>query len=151
MKGSSSPIVVLMAGPRPAIELPKPWSDLRASARVSGGKLESTSSSSGAFGVAFLIGIVSPSWNVFSARPGISSTYLRPSAERGRTDRVESTASGSIALSSLRSRTAITRSSPFTVTRALLISLTMPTRKPPARTSLPFTSLAPFGTWASSW
>ncbi len=45
----------------------------------------------------------------------------------------------------------MTRSVPFSWIRALLMSLTMPTRKPPARTSLPFTSLAPFGTWASSW
>ena len=45
----------------------------------------------------------------------------------------------------------MTRSSPFTVTRSLLMSFTIPTRKPPARTSLPFTSLAPFGTCASSW
>jgi hypothetical protein len=142
---------VLIAGPRPAIELPNPSSDLRASVRVSGGKVDSTSSSSGALVVAFLIGIVSPSWNVLRARPGISSTYFRPSAERGRTDRVESTASGSIDLSSLRSSTAIARSSPFTRTRSLLMSFTIPTRKPPARTSLPCTSLAPFGTWASSW
>ena len=151
MNGSSSRMVVLIAGPRPAIELPKPWSDVRASARVSGGNDESTSSSSGAFGDAFLIGIVSPSWKVLLARPGISSTYFRPSAERGRTNSVVSTASGSMLLSSFRSRTAMTRSVPFSWIRALLMSLTMPTRKPPARTSLPLTSLAPFGTWASSW
>ena len=105
---------MLIAGPRPAIEFPKPSSELRASLRVSGSKVESTSSSSGAFWLAFRSGIVSPSWKVRFARPGISSTYLSPSAERGRTDSVESTDSGSMFLSSLRSRTAIARSSPST-------------------------------------
>ena len=56
---------------------------------------------------------MSPSWKVFFERPGISSTYLRPSAERGRTDSVESTDSGSIFLSRLRSSTAMARSLPF--------------------------------------
>ena len=77
--------------------------------------------------------------------------YLRPSAERGRTDTFVSTESGSTFLSRLRSTTAIARSSPSTVRRSLVISLTIPTRKPPARTSLPFTSLAPFGISAFSW
>ena len=63
---------------------------------------------------------------------------------------VVSTESGSIFLSSLRSSTAIARSVPCTVRRALVMSLTMPTRKPPARTSLPFTSFAPFGISAFS-
>ena len=94
---------------------------------------------------------MSPSLKVRLARPGISSTYFSPSAERGRTDSVESTDSGSIVLSSFRSSSAIARSSPSTVRRALVISSTIPTRKPPARTSLPFTSLAPFGTSAVSW
>ena len=140
-------MVVLIAGPRPANELPKPWSDVRASARVSRREAREHVLELGRVRgrvrdgdrVAVLEGAC-------RARPGISSTYLRPSAERGRSPPVVSTASGSIDLSSLRSSTAMARSLPFTTTRSPLMSLTMPTRKPPARTSLPFTSLAPFGT-----
>ena len=76
---------------------------------------------------------------------------MRPSAERGRTDMVESTDSGWIFLSRLRSSTAMARSLPSTVFRSLVMFLTIPTRKPPARTSLPFTSFAPFGISAFSW
>ena len=43
------------------------------------------------------------------------------------------------------------RSLPSTVFRALVMFLTIPTRKPPARTSLPFTSFEPFGISAFSW
>jgi hypothetical protein len=53
---------MLMAGPRPAMESPKPSSDLRASSRVRGANVDSTSSSSGAFSLARESGIVSPSW-----------------------------------------------------------------------------------------
>ena len=145
-------MVVLIAGPRPAIEFPKPWSDVRASARVSGGKLESTSSSSGAFGVAFLIGIVSPSWKVLAGAAGDQLHVLqaecgaRPHRQRRihrqRLDRLVEleVEHGDGALLAVHD-----------CTRSLLMSLTMPTRKPPARTSLPFTSFAPFGTWALSW
>ena len=56
---------------------------------------------------------MSPSWKVCFERPGISSTYFRPSAERGRTESVVSTDSGSMFLSSFRSSTAIARSLPF--------------------------------------
>ena len=62
MNGSSSRIVMLIAGPRPAIESPKPSSDLRASSRVRGANVERTSSSSGAFWLARDSGIVSPFW-----------------------------------------------------------------------------------------
>ena len=53
--------------------------------RVAGWNVESTSSSSGAGGVALRSGMVSPASKVCSERPGSSSTYLSPSAERGRT------------------------------------------------------------------
>ena len=74
--------------------------------------------------------------------------YLSPSAERGRTRNCVSRASGSIFLSRLSSATATLRRSPFTVVTFGLTSLTTPTRKPPTRTSLPFTSLPPDGSSA---
>jgi len=57
----------------------------------------------------------------------------------------------SIAQLDLELDKAIERTSPFTRLRTLVISWTIPTRKPPARTSLPGTSLAPFGSSALSW
>ena len=88
--------------------------------------------------------IVPPAVIVLSALPGVSSTYFSPSAERGRIASPESTDSGSTVLSSLSSSTAIERSP----SRRAVILSTTPTRKPPVRTSLPFTSLAPEGSSA---
>ena len=88
---------------------------------------------------------MSPAESLRSPAPGVSSTNLIPSGERGRTLAVVSAASGSTFLSSFR----------FTIATALPESLTpgptrstKPTRKPPTRTSLPFTSLAPVGSSA---
>jgi hypothetical protein len=74
--------------------------------------------------------------------------YLSPSAERGRTRSFVSRASGSIFLSRLSSATATARRSPFTMRTSGAMSFTTPTRKPPTRTSLPFTSFAPDGSSA---
>ena len=95
-----------------------------------------------------LTGTVSPDCQVALLVPGLSSMYLRPSAERGRTRNCVSLASGSTFLSSFSTATATLRRSPFTVVTSGLMSLTTPTRKPPTRTSLPFTSLPPDGSSA---
>ena len=143
--GRSSRIVSLIWLPRPANESPKPISVFWASERVRGANVDSTSSSSGAAATALRSGTVAPVSNVRRERPGISSTYLRPSAERGRTPTRVSTESGSMSLSSFSSSRATDRSRPSTVRRTAVMSSTTPTRKPPARTSLPGTSLAPLG------
>ena len=80
-------------------------------------------------------------------RPIVISTYLSPSAERGRTISVESAGSGRSPGSSSSSSTALTE--PFSCVR-VEIPLTTPARAPPMRTSLPRTSPAAFGTSASS-
>ena len=51
-------------------------------------------------GLAWRIGIVAPLRKPALPLPGLSSTYFRPSAERGRTSSAESAGSGSISLSS---------------------------------------------------
>ena len=76
------------------------------------------------------------------------STYLRPSAERGRTISVESFGSGPASLSSVSVSTAITRPSSSVLG---LISVTAPTREPPILTSLPTTSCAALGISALTW
>ena len=75
----------------------------------------------------------------------MTSMYLRPSAERGRIMIVESTGSGLIRVSSLRSSLAITE--PLSCCTGVILSTT-PTRRPPMRTSLPFTRLVARGTSA---
>ena len=79
------------------------------------------------------------------ALPGVSSTYFRPSADFGRTMNVVSTGSGWMSRSSFRSRRAL--GLPLALGTGLIL-LTVPTRAPPIRTSLPFTRLAAFGTLA---
>ena len=142
--GFSASIDEFSAVPRPAKASPKPSVAPWIAGRVSRSKVEKTSSySSGSDARA--TGTVSPSFQVASASPGISSTYLRPSAERGRTLTRVSRASGSICLSRLRWATAMLRRSPSTVATPGSMSSTTPTRKPPTRTSLPGTSFAPEG------
>jgi len=68
---------------------------------------------------------------------------LSPSADRGRTITVESTGSGLIVVSSLRSSRATTEPSLRTTG---VIASSVPTRVPPIRTSLPTTRFAAFGT-----
>ena len=75
--------------------------------------------------------------------PLVISTYLRPSAERGRMSTVESTGSGLTVVSSLSVSSAVTEPS-LAVTGVM--SVTAPTRVPPMRTSLPLTRLAALGT-----
>ena len=58
------------------------------------------SSSSTTAGRAWRTGIVEPAASPAPLWPGVSSTYFRPSEERGRTSSVESAGSGSISLSS---------------------------------------------------
>ena len=132
----SSPSATLIDWPRPASASPKPVSAARESSRRSWSKVfRKSSNSTGS--PAFASGIVSPGANVDSAAPGVSSTYFRPSAERGRTSTWVSVASGSTTLSRLMSMTATERVSPSSDTVRGVISSTVPTRKPPTRTSLP--------------
>ena len=81
----------------------------------------------------------------FSSRfelPGVSWRYLRPRTERGRTNAVVSTDSGSTCFSSLISSSAVT--SPVSLGTGS-ISAMVPTRAPPMFTSFPFTRLAASG------
>ncbi len=71
---------------------------------------------------------------------------LIPSGERGRTRAVVSRASGSTCLSSFISTIAIALPESLVPGRS---RCTKPTRKPPTRTSLPFTSFEPVGSSAS--
>ena len=89
-------------------------------------------------------GIVAPGWSVRSERPGVSSMYLSPSAERGRIDSSVSAGSSPTLLSSFMWITATARPSLSSLT-AGSIRFTTPTRKPPIRTSLPTTRLEPPG------
>ena len=75
------------------------------------------------------------------------STYLSPSAERGRTISVESLGSGLTLVWSFIVSSAVTEPSLW---RLGSIVLTTPTREPPIRTSLPLTRLAALGTSALS-
>jgi hypothetical protein len=104
-----------------------------------------TSSISTGSGRAFACGIVSPAASVCLERPGVTWTYLRPRAERGRMMIVESLLSGSTVRSSFRPM--IAESFPSSVRSGLML-LTTPTRSPPTRTSLPITRPAEFGTRA---
>ncbi len=140
-------IELFRARPRPAKASPKPASASCELRRVLSSSVENTSSSSSP-SVAFLSGIVAPAAKVCLLFPGVSSTYFRPSAERGRIFTVVFRASGSTVLSSFMAITATARVlSPLRTTFGVMSSTT-PTRKPPTRTSLPATSLLPVGTSA---
>ena len=145
--GLSASIERLIDCPRPAKASPNPAVAFWMCGRVAGSKVENRSSNSSG-SEAFFTGIVSPDVKVRLLVPGWSSTYLSPSAERGRTRSFVSTPSGSTFLSRARSASAMARRWPFTVLTVGVISFTTPTRKPPTRTSLPFTSLAPEGSSA---
>ena len=75
--------------------------------------------------------------------PRVSSTYLTPSAERGRIRIVESLGTSPCALSSssVTSAPVVPSSS-----RTGRMSLTTPMREPPLRTSLPLIRFAPLAT-----
>ncbi len=92
--------------------------------------------------------MVAPSAKTFFERPVSSSTYLSPRAERGRMTTFESTGTAPAFLSSLSVRRAPTL---WLGSITGCMSVTTPTRKPPERTSLPFTRLAPLETSTSSW
>ncbi len=92
-------------------------------------------------------GIVASSGKPRAERPEVISTYLSPSAERGRISSVESSGSGSTSGSSSSWSCAVADPSAF---ESALMSLTTPTRVPPMRTSLPRTRPAEFGTSAVS-
>ena len=102
-----------------------------------------TSSISTGFGLACVIGTVLPSGQPRFEVPLVSSTYFRPSADRGRTMTVESIGSGLTVVSSFSPSCAVTV--PLRL-RTGSIESTTPTRVPPRRTSLPFTRLAALGT-----
>ena len=148
--GLSAWIALLIARPRPAKALPKPSVAFWMFGRVLRSKVENRSSNSSGSDD-WVTGTVSPDRQVALSVPGSTSMYLRPRAERGRTRNFVSRASGSIFLSSASSATATLRRSPFTVVTSGLMSFTTPTRKPPTRTSLPFTSFPPEGSSAFRW
>ena len=145
--GRKAPIAVLIDSPRPANAVPKPSRFTCEAERVSSSNMFRNSSSSTGVS-ARAIGIVSPSWKLACDRPRVISTYLRPSADRGRTISVESSGSGPASLSSVRSTTAITR--PLSSWRGL-IAVTAPMRVPPTLTSLPTVSWAALGSSALTW
>ena len=95
-------------------------------------------------------GTVAPAASSRLEVPGVTSMYFTPRAERGRTRSRVSLLSGSTLLSSCISTTAIPRRRPPWVLTAPSMRDTAPTRKPPMRTSLPLTSLAPVGSSALS-
>ena len=86
--------------PRPASPLPKPTRPLRMPSRVLRSKVLSTSSSSTGRGVAWVSDMVSPALNPTLDVPGVSCTYLRPSADLDLTRIVLSMGSGWTLLSS---------------------------------------------------
>ena len=92
--------------------------------------------------------MVAPSSNPRLLCPRVICTYLRPSAERGRTMTRRVDRQRLDVVSSLRSSRAATE--PFLRTTGVIAS-TVPTRVPPIRTSLPTTRFAAFGTSALSW
>ena len=105
--------------------------------------------------MAFVNGMVAPSANplrwsplpLTGRLPLVISTYLRPSAERGRMSTVEFFGSGLIEVWSLSLSCAVTV--PSLCACGVIVSTT-PTRAPPMRTSLPRTRLAALGTSAVS-
>jgi hypothetical protein len=143
-KGLKAAIASLSDWPRPANASPKPAVAVRAFSRVGVSKVEKMSSSS-RLSVDCLRASVEPASISLLLLPGTISTNLRPRAERGRTLTVLSVASGEAVLSIFSESTAIDCCSPRTSTTCGWMSSTTPTRKPPMRTSLPATSLAPVG------
>ncbi len=140
-----APNASFSCGPRPASALPKPawlrWIALR----VGSLNMSKNWSMSTGSGRAEETGIVSPGAKPCEELPGVICRYLRPSADFGRMIIVESTGSGSTFLSRLSESSAATRPLPsWTGTT----DLTMPTRTPPIRTSLPLTRASALGTWA---
>jgi hypothetical protein len=145
--GLSSSMARLRSAPRPAKPLPNSVRLLCDAARVLSSKVLRNSSISTGCGVALRSGTVAPSSKPVLEVPFVISTYLSPSAERGRMSTVESTGSGLTVVSSLSVSTALTEPS-LAVTGVM--SVTAPTRVPPMRTSLPLTRLAALGTWVFS-
>ena len=143
----NSEITAFRSSPRPARPFPKPTRLPRIPSRVRWSKVFSTSSISTGRGVARVSGIVSPGRYPTDDVPGVSCTYLRPSAERERMRMVLSMGSGWTLLSSFIVRIAI---APPPRCRTGLTESTAPTRWPPIRTSLPGTRFAALGTWALS-
>ena len=145
--GRSAPIAWLMLCPRPANASPNSCRLVCDASRVSSSNMFTNSSNSTGAGVAEASGIVSPSSKPSSEVPRVSSTYFRPSAERGRISTVVSFGSGETARSSLSPSTATLVPSFW---RSTVIESTEPTRAPPIRTSLPRTRLAALGVCAFS-
>ena len=79
--------------------------------------------------------------------PSLSSRYLSPSGDRGRTVTCESSCSGSSVLSSFRVSLAY---GPFAPIWPRIVSIE-PTRLPPTRTSLPSTRPTASGTETVTW
>ena len=98
--GTNASSAELTSCPRPAKPPPNPSSAFRWPTRVFASNMPNRSSSSTTAGRAWRTGITEPAARPARPSPGVSSTYLRPSDERGRTSSVESAGSGSIDLSS---------------------------------------------------
>ena len=86
---------------------------------------------------------MSPLRKLSSLVPFSTSTYLRPSAERGRIRSVESRGRSPCSFSSSSVSSAPVEPSSSRTGR---MSVTTPMREPPERTSLPLTRLAPLAT-----
>ena len=142
--GLSSSTARLMSGPRPAKALPNSVRLLCDAARVLSSKVPMTWSISTGSGRALRSGTVAPSSKPRLEVPLEISTYLSPSADRGRMSTVESTGSGLTVVSSLSVSCALT--APVFLSVTGVMSVTAPTRVPPMRTSLPLTRLAASGT-----
>ncbi len=98
--GTNAWIASLMSWPRPARPPPKPSRERRCPTRVFASNMLKKSSSSTTAGRAWRTGIVAPAGRPACPAPGVSSTYFRPSDERGLTSSVESAGIGSMLLSS---------------------------------------------------
>ena len=90
----------LRSWPRPAKPVPNPFSDSWIPRRVRASNMLKTWSISTGLGRAWARGTVAPVVKPARDRPGVSCTYLSPSAERGRIRIVLSTGSGSRSRSS---------------------------------------------------
>ena len=135
----SRPIASLRSAPRPLRASPKPTRLSPAAWRVGASNIPSTWSSSTGMRV-WRCGSVAPSASVRRETPRSSSTYFRPSAERGRTVTCESAGTAP----SLRSSFSVSCAPTLPPGSATgCIPETTPTRKPPERTSLPGTRFAP--------
>ena len=149
--GLSSSIVRLSAGPRPASAVAEALQRLAgvvARLRLEGREHVLEVLGRGVAGPQ--AGSCPRPGSVSRDTPGVRSTYFRPSAERGRTltrrvhrQRLDASCRGPARAPRSRAR------APFTRRRAPRIFATWPMRKPPARTSLPFTSFDAFGSSAS--